>query len=76
MPAPRSLARTSTLTNPSSIGYAPFLARRLDPAGGRANEFAIGAAALTAFDPAYDRDGRVVRAAMKIVASLMQEVSE
>ena len=44
--------------------------------GGIVQRFRVGAVALTAYDPAYDRDGRVARAAFDVLETVGGGISE
>ena len=44
--------------------------------GGIAQRFRVGAVALTAFDPVYDDDGRVTRAAFNVLETILGGISE
>lgn len=47
----------------------------VDAIGMITERFTICASAITAYDPAYDHDGRVLRAGMKVIESLIKRVS-
>ncbi len=59
------LAAPGGLTLPDTLDAVSAIGRR----------FPIGGAALTAYDPSFDEDGRVSRAAFRLAAAILEAAS-